>query len=399
MNARALLLCCCLAAATALSTALPAARAQSVVQVLIDLRAEIAAGRFDAARDRVGLRGAPAPLSWSHSLPAQADVERPGHFALTLRFDATPAQTLAYKFKIDKPGQPDAGWEPGRNRALRVRAGDQHLQRAFGSEPGAPPPERTGTIERIAPQPSAWVSPREVQVWLPPGYAEDAARRYPVLYLHDGQNVFDASAAGVEWQVDETAQRLVLAGEVAPLIIVAVASNADRTLDYTPVAAEVQGRRQGGGAPAYGRYLVQELKPLIDARYRTRPGRADTAVGGSSLGALVSLWLLLEHDATFGAGLLVSPSVWWAGDDILRRLDRAAGALPLPPPRLWLDIGLDEGEGAVQGVRRLRQALVARGWSPAYLEQAGAGHDEAAWAARVAPMLRHIHGRPVGRVP
>ena len=269
----------------------------------------------------------------------------------------------------------------------------QQLTRAFGSTTAALPLQRTGRIDRIAPRPSAFVSPREVQVWLPPGYDSQPGRRYPVLYLHDGQNVFDAEAAGAEWQFDETAQRLVLAGEVAPLIIVAVASNRDRISDYTPVRDLSQGHAEGGGAARYGRYLVRELKPLIDARYRTEAGTASTAVGGSSLGGLVSLWLLLEHRDTFGAALLVSPSVWWGGEHILRAL--AAQRDRRPPPHIWLDVGDREGPGMLQGARRLRQALQARGWVPAYLEHKGGGHDEAAWAERVGPMLRHIHAPPI----
>ena len=96
---------------------------------------------------------------------------------------------------------------------------------------------RTGQIERIAPMPSAFVAPREVQVWLPPGYEAQTtspARSYRVLYLHDGQNLFDTSAVGTEWSVDETAQRLMLAGEIEPMIIVAVSNTADRISEYTP---------------------------------------------------------------------------------------------------------------------------------------------------------------------
>ncbi|MDO9075379.1 MAG: alpha/beta hydrolase-fold protein [Rubrivivax sp.] len=257
----------------------------------------------------------------------------------------------------------------------------------------APPQQRSGHIESLAPLPSAFVSPREVQVWLPPGYAAAPERRYPVLYLHDGQNVFDALAAGAEWQVDETAQRLMLAGAVAPFIAVAVASNPDRLRDYTPVPGTAGAHAgQGGGAAAYGRFLVHELKPLIDARYRTLPGREATAVGGSSLGGVVSMWLLLAHGDVFGAGLVVSPSVWWADSAIVAQL--AAAPASTPVPRLWLDVGLDEGQGAIDGARRLHAALQARGWAPAYLEQPGAGHNEAAWAARVEPMLRFLHGVP-----
>lgn len=369
-----------------------AAAAEATVEVEIDMRAETAAGRFDPLRDSLGVRGGGGPLSWQRTVPAQPGGE-PGLWQARLHFIDVPAEgmAVAYKFKVERPGQPDEGWETGRNRSLVLRPGTQRLHRAFGSDPGAAPPQRSGHIERIAPRPSAQVSPREVQVWLPPGYGRDTARRYPVLYLHDGQNVFDAVAAGAEWGVDETALRLVQAGAVAPLIVVAVASNGDRVRDYTPLPATggaLQG--QGGGAAAYGRYLVHELKPLIDARYRTLPGRETTAVGGSSLGGLVSMWLLLQHGDVFGAGLVVSPSVGWADGDILARV--AAAPSDLPAPRIWLDIGADEGEAARQGARRLRQALQARGWEPAYLEQPGAGHDEAAWAARVEPMLRFLHG-------
>ncbi len=384
----------CWLAALALVSAAAASAAPATVQVVIDLRPEITAGRFDPERDRVGIRGAPAPLSWnvSHGAPVQAD--QPGLYAVTLHFATTPAQPIAYKFKIDRPGQPDEGWEDGRNRSLQLQPGVQTLQRAFNTLTDPLPPQRTGRIERIAPRPSAHVTPREVQVWLPPGYEADAQRRYPVLYLHDGQNVFDAQAAGAEWQVDEVAERLVGSGELPPMIVVAVASTATRVEDYTMVpmqrASSLSLLRGGGQAAAYARYLVQELKPLIDTRYRTRPGRADTAVGGSSLGGLMSMTLALEHGDVFGAALVVSPSVWWADGEIVRRVQQQpAGA---PRPRIWLDMGLLEDDGAVAGARRLRDALVAQGWAPAYREEPGAGHDEAAWAARVEPMLRWLYG-------
>lgn len=376
----------------------PADAATASVDLLIDLRAEVAAGRFDPLRDAVGVRGGGAPLSWQRSVPARAEAAPDagtGRWRVRLQFDAVPdaGRAVAYKFKIDRPGHPDDGWEPGPNRSLALRPGASTVTRVFGSQPGAAAPQRSGHIERIAPQPSAFVSPREVQVWLPPGYASETARRYPVLYLHDGQNVFDARAAGAEWQVDETAQRLVVQGVVAPFIVVAVASHGGRLRDYTPVpgtAGALAG--QGGGAAAYGRYLVRELKPLIDNRYRTLPGREATAVGGSSLGGLVSVWLLLQHGDVFGAGLVVSPAVWWAGEAIVALLAAAPPATPVP--RIWLDVGADEGAGQLEAVRRLRDALQARGWAPTYLEQPGAGHDEAAWAARVGPMLRFLHGLP-----
>jgi predicted alpha/beta superfamily hydrolase len=358
----------------------------------LDLRAAIADGRFDPARDRVGERGAVAPLAWHRTLAAAPWPGRPGWYVAEAVLAAAPAQPVAHKFKIDRPGAaPDDGWEPGRNRAAMVTTPETVVERAFGDAPGAPPPQRSGRIERIAPRPSAFVTPREVQVWLPPGYGAEPALRHPVLLMHDGQNLFDHLAAGAEWQLDEAAEAGVRSGTLAPFIIVAVASTGTRMHDYTPVPMQLDGREQGGGAAAYGRYLVEELLPLIDARYATHTDAAQRAVGGSSLGGLVSLWLLLHRRAHFGAGLVVSPSVWWGGGHILGEVDRRARG---PAPRIWLDIGQAEGAGAVRDVRRLRDALATAGWPAAvYQEAPGDGHDEAAWARRVPAMLRFLHGR------
>lgn len=369
-----------------------------------DLRPALAAGVLDPQRDRVGLRGASgagSPLSWSQSLPAEPVPGLPGRYRVPWQPDTTPSQPLPYKIKIDRPDLPDHGWEPGPNRTLPLPTpGAPPHTRAWGETTPPPPLRRTGTLERWTPEPPTTqpvVAPPEVQVWLPPGYAQDPQRRYPVLYLHDGQNVFDAAAAGAEWQVDEAAQALVLAGEIEPLIVVAMASGATRLHDYTPVAQWRQGQWQGGGAAEHGRYLVDTLKPQIDRRYRTRPGREDTAVGGSSLGALVSLWLLLHHAPTFGAAALVSPALWWAGGVILDEVATAPGRLHdagLAPPRVWLHIGSAEDGGrgtALADARRLQRRLQGLGWPLAYSEQPGWGHDEIAWAAQVPAMLRHLH--------
>lgn len=379
--------------------------AQTTVLMSIDMRTEIAAGRFDPAADRVGVRGAVAPLSWQLTRLADATDET-GMYELTLQF-AQPGpntQPVPYKFKIERPGRPDEGWEGGRNRSFVLGDGAQvqRLQRAYGEDSAPLPAHRVGMIERLAPQVSAWVSAREVQVWLPPGYAENPERRYPVLYLHDGQNLFDAVAAGAEWQIDETAQRLVQAGAVAPMIIVGVASNDDRIADYTPVPGTAQqDGPMGGNGPGYAHYLVQELKPEIDRRFRTLPGRETTAVGGSSLGGLISMWLVLNERDTFGAALVISPAAWWADDAIVEQVRQQPWDVGMPPPRLWLDVGAREGDGMIGGARALRDALTARGWQVSYLEQPDGGHDEASWAARVEPMLRWLYAAapcPVSQV-
>jgi len=407
-SASAVIMKCCAQGWAAWVALLLCGGVQAAVTVAfeIDMRNEIAAGRFDPARgDSLGVRGSQAPLSWQRSIPARPVGE--GRHAVELHFERVPfgGQPVQYKFRIERPGQgPDDGWETGRNHALRLDGTVPRVARAFNAPPLPVPPRRTGTIEQLGRIDSGHVSPRAVQVWLPPGYARDTARRYPVLYLHDGQNVFDDEAAGAEWQFDETAQRLVEQGAIEPPIVVAVDSGRDRLLDYTPSATTLgpertgsdRPQRVGGGAPAYARFLVEELKPLIDRRYRTRTDAASTAVGGSSLGGLASLWLALHHGQTFGSALVVSPSVWW-DDGFAARDAQAWAGDAAARPRLWLDIGALEGAEAIPAMRQLQQALMARGWTSAtlaYTEDPDGSHDEASWAARVEGMLRFLYGRP-----
>ncbi len=381
-------------AATLLLCMAASSQAATALNFRIDLSHEIETGRFDPRKHRVGVRGSQWPLSWNTSLTAQ-DPTGSGLYTVHVLFDRLPfgGQPLQYKFKLERGAGPDDGWEDGANRQLLLAEGAQQVERAFNSTVPALPLQRTGVIQRLPAVESRHVAAREVQVWLPPGYAA-SPRRYPVLYLHDGQNVFDAAAAGAEWQVDETAQRLVRSKALPPMMIVAVsiASSASRSHDYTPVPGRYRGQQQGGGAAAYARFLTEELKPLIDTRFRTLPGRRDTWLGGSSLGGLVTMWMLLHHGDQFGAGLVVSPSVWWADEAILN--DVAAVDPHMPKPRIWLDIGLREGDDAVAGVRRLHKMLRERGWRDGqllYTEKPDAAHDEAAWAERVEPMLRFLN--------
>lgn len=244
--------------------------------------------------------------------------------------------------------------------------------------------------------PSVWLdNHRPLLVYLPPAYDSATARRYPVLYLHDGQNVFDSATAyaGQEWQVDETAQQLITAGEIEPLIIVGVYNTgAQRVDEYTPTR---DARRQAGGrANLYGRFLLEEVKPFIDKRYRTLPGAETTALGGSSLGGLVTLHLGLKYPQVFSKLLVMSPSVWWDKSVILREV---AALRAKPATRIWLDMGTREGHVALAQVRLLRAALMAQGWrlnaDLHYLEARGARHTESAWAKRVAPALKFLFGK------
>ncbi len=233
-------------------------------------------------------------------------------------------------------------------------------------------------------------SEHDVIVYLPPGYDEDVDRRYPVLYMQDGQNLFDeATAFSGEWRLDEAAEGMIAGGLVTPLIIVGVYNaGAYRIDEYTPTRDSA--KRAGGNADKYGRMLVEEFKPFIDSEYRTLTDAANTGIGGSSLGGLVSLYLALKYSGTFWNVAVLSPSVWWDNRFIVRRV-RALGAAP--PLRVWLSTGTAEGDGVVAGARRVRDALVAKGWTVGdslhYQEIEGAGHTESAWAD-VAPAMLHF---------
>lgn len=239
---------------------------------------------------------------------------------------------------------------------------------------------------------------RRIWVYLPPRYTFETERRYPVLYLQDGQNVFDGATAfiaGREWEVDEAAERLIARNEIEPLIVVAVDNGGERRIaEYTPT--RTRRAPDGGAADAYGRMLTDELKPWVDRTYRTRPGRESTAIGGSSLGALVSLYLGLAHPAVFGGIAALSPSVWWDDEWVVRFVD---GLPSKPDTRVWVDIGTREADEAVPMVRHLRDALVRKGWREnvdlRYVEAEGARHDEGAWAARTPDVLRFLFPPPV----
>lgn len=244
---------------------------------------------------------------------------------------------------------------------------------------------RRGTLDRI-PQLESKIlgNSRDITVYLPPGY-DSGDRRYPVLFLNDGQNLFDPLRAfipGQHWRVAEAADAAIGERTAAPMIIVGIDNaGAARIDEYTPTHDD--DRKSGGRAADYGRFLVEELKPLIDERYRTT---SDAALGGSSLGGLVTLFLGLTHPDVFPRLAVMSPSVWWHGRAILQTVDAYDG----PPLRVWLDIGGREGAEAIDGARVLRERLVAKHFDLRYFEDRRADHSERAWARRIRPVLEFL---------
>jgi enterochelin esterase-like enzyme len=235
---------------------------------------------------------------------------------------------------------------------------------------------------------------RDIIVYVPPDYDARPDHRYPVLYLHDGQNLFDPRTSfipGRTWRVQEQADAAIEAGEVEPLVIVGVYNTGDRRLaEYTH---ERDWQRGGGEASKYGQLLTEELMPFVASRYRVRPDRQSTGLGGSSLGGLVTLYLGLRHARSFGRLAVMSPSVWWNHKSILGYVNEHAPHV-WERPRLWLDVGDREGKRTLHDTEQLAHRLKANGWvagETLHFERIPGGtHDEASWAERVRPMLRFL---------
>jgi predicted alpha/beta superfamily hydrolase len=242
---------------------------------------------------------------------------------------------------------------------------------------------------------------RFVRVWLPPGYddAENQSRAYPILYLNDGQNLFEASASftGVEWQVDETAERLIREGVVPPMIVVGI-DNAgkDRLREYMPhrsmhpMMLRVQGRH-------YPDFLMKEVMPFVERNYRVATGPENTGLGGSSLGGLIALYTAIVKPEVIGRLLIESPSLWVSH----RQIIKDSRAVRIWPERLFLAVGTAEAGNAERSravaddVRELaaivRRAVLSERRLRLVIQE-GAGHTESAWADRFPEALQFLFG-------
>jgi predicted alpha/beta superfamily hydrolase len=238
---------------------------------------------------------------------------------------------------------------------------------------------------------------RLVRVWLPPDYDGSGTAHYPVLYLNDGQNLFEAATAfaGVHWQVGEPAARLIGERKIRPLIVVGIDNTKSRIQEYIPYKSRdprvlnPKGRR-------YPEFLRREVMPLIEQRYRVLKGPENTGLGGSSLGGLITLYTQLAMPGVFGRLLIESPSLFVADKKILEESRRFGGW----PQRMYIGIGTREigntekDTKIVEGVRELESILRSAGLGEDRLKiriDDGAGHNEAAWAARFPEALEFLY--------
>jgi hypothetical protein len=335
----------------------------------------------------------------------------------TTQVMAPRGTTFEYKFTLgswDREALGPAGTVPPNNRLLidgDVEA--SHEIAGFKKDPKEyfADWEGSGALGRLVywtDVASAHLGPtRHVEIWLPPGYDDAPSMRYPVLYMHDGQNLVDPRIAntGVDWGVDEAVVRLVERGVIPPIIVVGVWSTAERGPEYSPWQR----------APDYARFLIEELMPRVNADFRTLTGAQNTAVMGSSMGGLLSFYLVTHHPDVFGACGCVSthfplseavaaqvfPGAVTADHPdtipyVIRDIE--AGLTAPKGTRYWFDYGttgLDAGYGPTHQVVRawlLEQGLV-EGRDFVVRPYEGADHNEASWRARLDDPLTFLFGK------
>jgi enterochelin esterase-like enzyme len=242
---------------------------------------------------------------------------------------------------------------------------------------------------------------RFLRVWLPPGYddAGNEGLRYPVLYLNDGQNLFEPGTAfaGIEWQVDETADRLIRAGSVPPMIFVGIDNTGkERIREYMPYRS-MHPRTLRVRGKYYPDFLFKEVMPFVESAYRVATGPENTGLGGSSLGGLIALYTVIAKPGAIGRLLLESPSLWASG----RQLITESRSVRIWPERIFLAVGTNEAGSAersrtvVDDVRELaaiiRRAVLSEKRLRLVIKD-GAGHNEGAWAERFPEALQFLFG-------
>ena len=333
--------------------------------------------KYPAGTRAVFARGSKLPFNWNTGLPMVKVDDTTWSLSVT-----TVAEDLEWKPLLD-----DATWSKGPNYNGRLGQVNEVAPRFFrdAGEWTRRWPTFTSTLLG---------NTRGIYVYLPPTYLENTAARMPVVYMHDGQNLFDPNAAfgGVTWGVPQTMDTAANDGRFREAIVVG-AENAGgaRISEYTPTSDPMYG---GGNGDLYLRMLVEELKPRVDAELRTKPSREDTVLIGSSLGGLISSYAGVRKADTFGLIGAMSPSVWWNNRVLLTTVSQTTSTRPL---RVYVDSG-DSGNSndGVSDTRALAAAYRTLGYVDGstleHLVQPGATHTESAWASRLPGALEFLLG-------
>ena len=229
---------------------------------------------------------------------------------------------------------------------------------------------------------------RDIIVAVPPSY-HSASRSYPLVIMHDGQNLFDPDTSYVgAWGMIGVLRDL--AAEGIEVVVAGIANTGPfRKYEYSPFRDPKHG---GGDGDRYLSFVIDQVIPRVESQFRVEHTPAGRSIAGSSMGGLVSLYALWKHPGVFGAAAALSPSVWFADEAILEFVRER----PAPRGRLWLDTGTEEGATMLDSVRRLRDAIVEGGLTEGprfeYVEDEGANHHEEHWGRRMRRALPFLVG-------
>jgi predicted alpha/beta superfamily hydrolase len=321
--------------------------------------------------NRITIRGSKAPLSWTTGTNATWNSGN----VWILNWSNTVGDVEI------KPLINDVTWSTGAN--YRIKAGATvDIYPFFG--------QATGQLQKVynfySPQLG---NSRRLIIYLPPSYTANPLKRYPVLYAHDGQNLFEASTAygGNEWRMDETANALIGNGSMDEVIIVGIDNGgSNRIYEYTPCCDPSYG---GGGADKYERFILDTVKPYIDQNYRTLSAKGNTALLGSSLGGLVSFYVGRRNPTVFGKLAAMSSSFWWNNQKLTQEVEASTTKVPV---KFYIDAGTSSD--GLPETTRMRDALVVDGYVQGndlyYYVAQGAGHNESAWAGRLNIPLTYL---------
>jgi predicted alpha/beta superfamily hydrolase len=334
---------------------------------------------YPAGTHAIALRGSGGPLNWTTGV------------ALTHQ----PNDTWVYSFaslasSIElKPLLDDTTWSRGPNYTI-APGQTIDIYPHFTSTAGSYSRRWTSFTSTVLP------STRGIWVYVPASYAENTLAKFPVLYMHDGQNLFDPAYAfgGNTWKVAETLDAGAESGAIRETIVVGVENDADRMNELTPTYDASQ--MAGGKADQYLAMIVQEIKPMVDAAYRTLTTRDQTGVMGSSLGGLVSVYAGVTHADTFALVGAMSPSTWWDGTIILGSVGTMP-ARPSRPTRVYVDSGdsgpsNDDVTNTAALAQRFKDVGYVSGQTLDYVVQAGGQHSEIYWAERLPAALAFLMG-------
>ncbi|MGZ3476329.1 MAG: alpha/beta hydrolase [Polyangiales bacterium] len=330
---------------------------------------------YPAGAKTISLRGSVAPWSWDAGVAMTSGTED----TWTLEADLDKAAEW-------KPLLDDKTWSLGPNYTIEPgKTVDVYPH--FVNTKGKFEKRWTLTSKVLG-------NTRGVWVYYPPTYLENPRAKFPVVYMHDGQNLFDAATAfgGNEWKVDETMDAGADDGSIREAIVVGPENTAKRIYEYTPTIDPTEG--DGGGADLYLSMIATELEPKVVAELPVLVGRENRAMIGSSLGGLVSAYAGAKRGDTFALIGALSPSTWWDSRVILGIVSATSGSKPL---RVYVDSG-DSGPSNddVTNTKDLAGAFRSLGFvddiSLKYVVQAGATHSEVYWAQRLPGALRFLLG-------